>query len=500
MFLFCFLFFVVVFGQNHSYHEFMNTNAHFGLMMSSASPAATARVKSASEERSLERLARLRRKLARAEARVKAASEVGDDADMLRAAVSARRARLVRREARLLATGVLSATSSAAVATAAASLNAAASALVAASRGDGAGHTGTSESSAPGPVSILLFYAYVVPPWTPAQRAAAAAFCHRELSSRGCAGRLRVALEGFNSTLSGSATALRGFSEALRGYAPDGVKHFTSVDFKFVDGLPANKAFRELKVMPVHELVTYGFGRGQAPAGAGSEHVSPAKWNELAATPGAVIIDVRNANETAIGRFAPPPGGAKMLDPRMRRSTEFPDWVDRHLPDLAAAPKVLMYCTAGIRCERASALLRQRGLDNVVQLEGGIHRYLDAFPEDGGIWAGLNYVFDKRYAHGAARHDIVSTCGLCDKPWARYQAGAKCATCKMEALLCRDCERAGKSGTKPSKPLLCWLCAENSRRAREGGAAAAAESRAAAARAAAFAATGGGFDGEGSGR
>ena len=99
-----------------------------------------------------------------------------------------------------------------------------------------------------------------------------------------------MALEGFNSTLSGSAAALRGFAAALRGYAPDGVAHFTAVDFKFVDGLPANKAFRELKVMPVQELVTYGFGSGQAPAGAGSEHVSPAQWNALAATPGAVII------------------------------------------------------------------------------------------------------------------------------------------------------------------------------------------------------------------
>ena len=96
--------------------------------------------------------------------------------------------------------------------------------------------------------------------------------------------------------------------------------------------------------MPVAELVTYGFGRGDAPAGAGGEHVAPARWNALAAQPGAVIVDVRNANETAIGRFEPPPGGAELLDPRMRRSTEFPAWVDANL-DKLRGKNILMYCT-----------------------------------------------------------------------------------------------------------------------------------------------------------
>jgi hypothetical protein len=183
----------------------------------------------------------------------------------------------------------------------------------------------------------------------------------------------------------------------------------------------------------------------------------------------------------------------------MRKSTEFPGWVDAHMGELAAAPKVLMYCTAGIRCERASALLTQRGLTNVFQLDGGVHRYLDAFPEDGGLWAGANYTFDKRFSHGAERRDVVGRCGLCDKPWERYQAQARCATCKMEALLCRECERANKApGAPPPRPLLCWLCAEAARRMREGGDAAA-EARADARKAAAFAAAGGGFDGEGVG-
>ena len=96
------------------------------------------------------------------------------------------------------------------------------------------------------------------------------------------------------------------------------------------------------QVFPVDALVTYGFDPSQAPLELGGTHLKPSEWTQAASVPGALIIDVRNANETAIGRFAPPPGGASLLDPRMRRSTEFPGWVDAHLEELKAAPKVLM--------------------------------------------------------------------------------------------------------------------------------------------------------------
>ena len=93
--------------------------------------------------------------------------------------------------------------------------------------------------------------------------------------------------------------------------------------------------------------------------------------------PNTVIIDVRNFNETVIGKFNPP--GSKLLDPCMRKSTEFPAWVDKNLPILKGK-KILMYCTGGIRCEKASAFLNGKGLTDINQLEGGIHRYLDEFP------------------------------------------------------------------------------------------------------------------------
>jgi predicted sulfurtransferase len=250
-----------------------------------------------------------------------------------------------------------------------------------------ASSSSSSSSSAPAATtSLLLFYAYVRPPWQPRERARAVEFTHEVLSRAGCGGRLRVALEGFNGTLTGPPEGIRAFCDELRAYDP---RNFGAVDFKVVDGMPANKAFRGLKVFPVEELVTYGLAGAAdsaAPLELGGQHVKPDRWNELAARPGAVIIDVRNANETAIGAFVPPPGGATVLDPRMRKSTEFPRWIDEHADELRGR-EVMMYCTAGIRCERASALLASKGLAReIVQLDGGIHRYLDAFPKDGGIW------------------------------------------------------------------------------------------------------------------
>jgi len=159
---------------------------------------------------------------------------------------------------------------------------------------------------------------------------------------------------------------------------------------------------------------------------------------------------VRNANETLIGRFAPP-GGAEYIDPQMRRSTEFPEWVRRNKAKLEGK-KVLMYCTGGVRCERASAFLAREGIRPHGQLEGGIHRYLEQYPDEGGHWVGKNYVFDRRFAHGAAKHDVVSRCGICSIPWDRYQAGAKCPSCSMEVLVCRTCQRAKKASPK------CHLC------------------------------------------
>jgi predicted sulfurtransferase len=273
-----------------------------------------------------------------------------------------------------------------------------------------------------GNVTILLFYAYCDPSMTKGQQDNAIAQCYKVLNENDVSGRLRVGREGFNSTLTGPAEGVRKFTSFLKQFDP---ATFGETDFKYVDGQPDNQKLKGLKVWPVTEIVTYGFDPKQAPLDMRGTHLKPSEFHEALASDNSVVIDVRNFNESLIGRFNPPlPPGTenireKVLDPCMRRSTEFPKWVQDNKHKLEGK-QVLMYCTAGVRCERASAFMRNSGVENVYQLEGGIHRYLEAYPDDGGFWVGKNYVFDKRFSHGAEKTETISHCVYCLQPWDRY--------------------------------------------------------------------------------
>ena len=296
--------------------------------------------------------------------------------------------------------------------------------------------------------TILLFYAYCDPPMTRPVQDDMIERCKKTLTGLQITGRLRVAREGFNATLTGPTESMRRFTDFLRKADP---ATFGQTDFKYVDKQSDNKRLRELKVWPVTEIVTYGFDPVDAPLHMRGTHLTPSDFHKAMEDPNAIMIDVRNFNESVIGRFAPPE--RVVLDPQMRRSTEFPDWVEAHKKDLEGK-KVLMYCTAGVRCERASAFMRNKGVENVYQLEGGIHRYLDAFPQDGGYWVGKNYTFDKRFSHGAEVSEVISACVVCKGPWERYQAQMACSKCQMEVLVCKTCQRG-----KPKKnTLICPLC------------------------------------------
>merc|ERR550537_1926693 len=121
------------------------------------------------------------------------------------------------------------------------------------------------------------------------------------------------------------------------------------------------------------------------------------------AKPNTVIVDIRNAYENAIGHFVSPEGGAELVDPKMRLSYEFPKWLNSpETQEKLSGKTVMMYCTGGIRCERASALMSQMQEASkefkpkeLVMVRGGIERYLKTFPE-GGYWKGQNYLFDRR--------------------------------------------------------------------------------------------------------
>jgi predicted sulfurtransferase len=121
--------------------------------------------------------------------------------------------------------------------------------------------------------------------------------------------------------LTGSSDGIRAFTSDLKKYQPH---NFEKTDFKYVDQQPDNHKLRELKVWPVAELVTYGFNAAQGRLENGGKHLSPEAYHKAMELPNTIMIDVRNFNETVIGKFKHP----NLMDPCMRKSTEFPNWVD----------------------------------------------------------------------------------------------------------------------------------------------------------------------------
>jgi len=286
---------------------------------------------------------------------------------------------------------------------------------------------------------------------------------------------------------------------------------FCNTEFKLTTDLPLAQKFGELKVLKVVEIVRYGLEGQKAPPiqQYSGVHLEPKHYHKKLAESNTVIIDVRNHYEAAIGRFVPPTKensggekdatttrteGPKWIDPKMRKSTEFPAWLDKEeTKQMMKGKQVLMYCTGGIRCERASALLKYKmetdetvkdlGIKGVFQLQGGIDKYFKEFP-DGGYWQGKNYVFDKRFAHAPPKidgelhgrvgdkeeeHDSkVSTntsamgrCESCYKPWDMYRGKRRCPTCGVPSLICKDCFLADKQGRKKlGKEVRCDLCVE----------------------------------------
>ncbi|WP_298400025.1 rhodanese-related sulfurtransferase [Sphingobium sp.] len=221
----------------------------------------------------------------------------------------------------------------------------------------------------------------------------------------GTCGTLIVAGEGINGTVAGDADAIAALVahiRALPGCADTDVKYAQAHDAPF--------ARMKVKVKP--EIVTLGAG-DLDPANRAGTHLDPAAWNALIADPDTVVIDTRNAYEVACGTFQ------NAIDPATRSFRDFPDWFDAFAADLKAqgrTPKIAMFCTGGIRCEKSTALVKARGFDDVYHLKGGILRYLEDMPEADSRWQGECYVFDERVTvgHGLKPGDYITcrTCGL----------------------------------------------------------------------------------------
>jgi UPF0176 protein len=196
----------------------------------------------------------------------------------------------------------------------------------------------------------------------------------------GVTGTVLLATEGINGTVAGHADALDRFLAAVRS-----LPGCADLAPRRSPGIA--RAFGRLKVKVKREVVTMGAPLDPAlPTGT---KVAPGDWNALIAAPDVALIDTRNGFEVAMGSF---PGA---IDPATRAFGDFPGWWAANAPALAGK-RIAMFCTGGIRCEKASRWLLAQGVPEVLQLEGGILTYLETVPEGENRWQGACFVFDGR--------------------------------------------------------------------------------------------------------
>jgi UPF0176 protein len=210
----------------------------------------------------------------------------------------------------------------------------------------------------------------------------------------GLKGSVLLAHEGLNGTLAGSPESVAGLIEELQWGALFGGR-LDRLELKFSQA--SAMPFQRLKIRLKKEIVTLGDSETDPTKQVGI-YVDPADWNDLIAAPDTLVIDTRNAFEVAMGTFQ----GA--LDPGIRHFGQFKEFAAKHL-DPAKHRKVAMFCTGGIRCEKASAFLLARGFAEVYHLKGGILKYLEGVPEAESRWRGECFVFDDRVALGHGLRD-----------------------------------------------------------------------------------------------
>lgn len=234
-------------------------------------------------------------------------------------------------------------------------------------------------------------------------------------------GSLLLAHEGINGTIAGSREGIDRVLDHLRADARlSDLEHKESLD----DAQP----FLRMKVKLKKEIVTLGVD-GIDPNVEVGRYVEPRDWNALISDPEVLVIDTRNDYEVQIGTFE----GA--VDPQLRTFREFPEYVQRFDP--ARHKKVAMFCTGGIRCEKASAFMLQQGFDEVYHLKGGILKYLEEVPAEQSLWRGECFVFDNRVAvdHDLQKgsYELCHACGWGvnddDKRSPLYEEGVSCARC-----------------------------------------------------------------------
>lgn len=244
----------------------------------------------------------------------------------------------------------------------------------------------------------------------------------RECERLGLKGTLLLAAEGINGTVSGTREGIDGLLSYLK-------KDSRFADLEHKESLHQDKPFYRMKVKLKKEIVTMGV-EGIDPKEVVGTYVKPAQWNALISDPEVLVVDTRNRYEYAIGSFE------RAVDPETETFREFPDYVEKNL-DPQKHKKVAMFCTGGIRCEKATAYMKEQGFDEVYHLEGGILKYLEEVPEQDSLWRGECFVFDNRVAvNHSLEKGSYDQCFGCRHPITEEE---KCSEQYMKGVCCPRC-------------------------------------------------------------
>lgn len=267
---------------------------------------------------------------------------------------------------------------------------------------------------------ILLYYKYVEIKYP-----AAIQLWQKELcKSLGLTGRILLAHEGINGTVGGTKEATDAYIAAMNQH-----ELFGGIDFKTAPG--GSHAFPKMKVLLRNEIVNLGVDPSVLTVKDTGQHLSPDEIHALLSNPPAdlIILDTRNNYESAIGTFE------GSITPDIRYFRQLPKFIDENL-DQFKDKTVFMHCTGGVRCERATAYLNVKKVAKaVLQLEGGIHRYIEKYPQ--GFFRGKNYVFDQRISV-KANDDILGSCLHCKTPSDEY-FNCLNALCNKHFISCNKC-------------------------------------------------------------
>ena len=242
-------------------------------------------------------------------------------------------------------------------------------------------------------------------------------------------GTLLLAKEGINGTIAGSDKGVEAALDHIRALPG-------CAEIEIKESRAAIMPFHRTKVRLKKEIVTMGQPDLDPLAGVGT-YVAPEDWNALISDPETIVIDTRNDYEVQIGTFE----GA--IDPQTASFGEFPEWFRAKRAELEAEgrkPKIAMFCTGGIRCEKSTAFARAEGVDEVYHLKGGILNYLEHMPEQDSLWRGECFVFDERVSvdHGlaAGTHGLCRACrrplSEADMAHDHFSEGVSCPRCYDE--------------------------------------------------------------------